>query len=206
MQQVHSGFNLKHKSEASGIGLLLSFRQLVIKPKPVQPPTTYMNINWSLKSHVSFFVMWRNGCICCMTQRSHASFVNAFFCRLLWVVLRCTTVWIVAIGSVTRSINWVLMHDKALATELFTLEIGHSPYYKCAHLCPFLTHTHHLLSFNGVWFSAVLVCPLSHNQLGTSLNYFHITLVLLVLDRILTLSYSPVPGIGPQPWFWPSMR
>jgi hypothetical protein len=109
---------------------------------PVQPPTTYMNINCSLKSHGSFFVMWRNGGICCMTQSSHASFVNAFFCRLLWVVLCCTTVSIVGIGSVTRSINCVFMHDKALATELFTLEIGHRPLFQ---MCPALslpyTHT-----------------------------------------------------------------
>jgi hypothetical protein len=180
--------------------LLLSFWQLVIKPKPVQPPTTYMNINWSFESHVSFFVMWRNAGICCMTQSRHASFVNAFFCRLLWVVLHCTTVSIVAIGSVTRSINWVFMHDKPLGTELFTLEIGAQALISNVLISVPSLHTHHLLSFNGVWFSAVLVPPLSHTSWVPSLDYFHITLVL-VLDRILTLSYWPGPGIGPNPDF-----
>jgi len=200
MQQVHSGFNLKHKSQACAIGLLLSFWQLVIKPKPVQPPTTtYMNINCSLKSHVTFFVMWRNGVICCMTQSSHASFVNAFFSRLWWVVLRCTTVLIVAVGSVTRSINWVFMHDKAPGTEFLLLKLGTGRYFKCAQLCPFLTYTPLIVLQRSLIQCCTGMSTFTY-QLGTSLDYFHITLVL-VLDRILTLSYWPGPGIGLKPDF-----
>jgi hypothetical protein len=177
MQQVHSELNLKHKSEDCGIGLLLSFWQLVIKPKPVQPPTTYMNINWSLKSHVSFFVMWRRGDICCMTQSSHASFVNAFFCRLLWVVLGCTIVSIVAIGSVTHtpSIEFSCM-IKPLEQSFLLLKLGTGPYFKCAQLCPFLTHTPVIVLQRSLIQCCTGMYTFTY-QLGTSLNYFHIGLV-----------------------------
>jgi hypothetical protein len=73
------------------------------------------------------------------------------------------------------------MIKPALGTELFTLEIGHRPLFQ---MCS----------------SAVLVRPLSHTSWVPSLDYFHITLVL-VMDRILTLSIWPGPGIGPNPDF-----
>jgi hypothetical protein len=163
-----------------------------------------MNINCSLKSHVTFFVMWRNGVICCMTQSSHASFVNAFFSRLWWVVLRCTTVLIVAVGSVTRSINWVFMHDKAPGTELFTLEIGHRPLFQ---MCPALSLPYIHTTY----------CPSTESD---SVLYWYVHFHVPVGYQSWLLSYHPGIGIGSnintfilawswywaQAWFWPSMR
>jgi hypothetical protein len=162
-----------------------------------------MNINCSLKSHVTFFVMWRNGDICCMTQSSHASFVNAFFCRLLWVVLGCTTVSIVAIGSLTRSINWVFMHDKAPGTRAF---------YSWNWAQALISNVP-----SSVPYTRTTYCPSTESD---SVLYWYVHFHIPVGYRSWLLSYHPGIGIESkintfilawswywaQAWFWPSMR
>jgi len=87
---------------------------------------------------------------------------------------------------------------KPLEPELFTLEIGHRPLFQ---MCPALYLTHAPLV---VLQPSLIQCCTGMStftyQLGTGLDYFHITLVL-VLNRKLTLSYWPGPGIGLKPDF-----
>jgi hypothetical protein len=65
---------------------------------------------------------------------------------------------------------------KPLQQSFLLLKLGTGPYFKCAQLCPFLTHTPPIvLQFQQ---SLIQCCTgMSTYQLGTSLDYFHMARV-----------------------------